>query len=186
MDIVPVTAANLSLLDTLFCSDASARHCRCMWFIIRVKDFHAGGEAANAGKLRVLAKASPFPLGVAALHDGEAVGWVAAGPRSRYARAISMPTLKGIDHAEDDDVWLVPCFFVRADMRQQKIVSRLLAGAVDLARSHGASAVEGFPATGKTPPRSDPQVGVESTFESCGFRAVRRPSTKRVVMRLDL
>jgi hypothetical protein len=63
------------------------------------------------------------------------------------------------DPAEDDDVWLVPCFFVRVGERGQGITSALLDAAVELAREHGATAVEGFPRSAGQPPSPDDFLG---------------------------
>lgn len=94
--------------------------------------------------------------------------------------------MKGIDQSENDCVWLVPCFLTRPDMRGKGLARELLQGAVDLARSSGASAVEGFPKAGSKRSNADGQVGTETLFASCGFKPVSRPSSNRVVMRLDL
>jgi GNAT superfamily N-acetyltransferase len=186
LEVRPLALSDLPALAQLFSCDRLADGCWCMWFIIRVKEFHAGGSAANAAKFKELAAISEQPLGVVAYLDGEAVGWAAVGPRSRYVRAVRTPTMKSIDPSESDDVWLVPCFFVRPDCRKQGIVKSMLAAAVDLARRSNASAIEGFPASGDKPSSTDRQVGTERQFESCDFRAVHRPSSKRVIMRLDL
>jgi GNAT superfamily N-acetyltransferase len=86
--------------------------------------------------------------------------------------------------SEDDQVWLVPCFFVRVGSRRQGITRELLRAAVELARTRGATAIEGWPLTGK--PSADEYLGREQVFAACGFKQVRRPTPRRVVMRLDL
>ncbi len=58
--------------------------------------------------------------------------------------------------------------------------------AVAGARRHGATAVEGFPLAGPGPHTADRYLGTEALFAACGFTPVRRPSSRRVVMRLDL
>lgn len=75
------------------------------------------------------------------------MGWVAAGPRSRYATATAPRStiLKDRDPAEDEDVWLVPRIFVRVGARRSGLTRALLTAAVALARERGAKAVEGFP-----------------------------------------
>jgi GNAT superfamily N-acetyltransferase len=179
-----VTYDNFADLERLFDSDRSASSCWCMWFIIRVKDYHEGGGAANRAKFKELAAKSAEPLGLVAYRDGEPVGWAAVGQRSRYARAVRTPTMKDLDQSENDKVWLVPCFFIRPDMRGQGIAGALLKEAVALARKHGASAIEGFPTAKKS--SADRQVGTEPLFVAYGFRAISRPSSNRTVMRLDL
>jgi GNAT superfamily N-acetyltransferase len=157
-----------------------------MWFIIAVKAFHSGGAAANEEEFKAIAKRSAHPMGLIAYLDGEPVGWVAAGPRSRYARAVKTPTMKAIDQSENDDVWLVPCFFIQPDMRGRKVTRALLKAAVKLARKSKASAIEGFPTAGSKLGSADRQVATEHIFATCGFHAISRPSSNRVVMRLDL
>ena len=121
LDVRPFGAGNLPDLEQLFSSEKSAEGCWCMWFVIAVKEYHQGGSAANAAKFKALAASSAHPLGVIAYNDGRPVGWAAAGPRSRYARAVRTPTMKGIDQSQNDNVWLVPCFFIRPDMRGQRL-----------------------------------------------------------------
>lgn len=126
------------------------------------------------------------PVGLLAYRDGEVVGWCAAGPRSRYVRALRTPTFKGHDPAEDETVWLVPCFYVRREARREGVIRALLEGAVDLARKHEATAIEGFPFASGAKRSKDIMVGLEPLFASCGFSATRRPSPARVVMRRQL
>jgi len=185
LEVRPLALGDLPALGRLFSSDKSAKSCWCMWFIIAVKEYHQGGAPANEAKFRTLAASAARPLGLMAYLDGQPVGWAAAGPRSRYARAVRTPTMKGIDQSENDDVWLVPCFFIRPDMRGQKIARRLLERAVELARDSNARAIEGFPTAGSKHGSTDRQVATEGLFEACGFGVVSRPSSNRVLMRLD-
>ena len=61
-----------------------------------------------------------------------------------------------------------------------------LNAAVEQARGHGATAVEGFPLAGDGPHKSDRYLGTEPLFAACGFDIVTRPSARRVAMRRDL
>jgi GNAT superfamily N-acetyltransferase len=127
------------------------------------------------------------PVGVLA-YDEEArpVGWCAIGPRARYARALRSRILAGHDPAENERVWLTPCFFVRVGSRRSGLTQALLTAAVETAREHGATAVEGFPLAGPGPHRDDRYLGTEPLFAACGFAPVSRPSPRRVVMRRSL
>ena len=172
-------------LETLFGSDPIVNGCWCMWHIVRVADFHAAGRDGNRAKFEELLAESPEPLGLVAYEDGEPVGWCAAGPRSRFTRALATPTLRGRDREEDDAVWLVPCFFVKETARRRGVTSALLEAAVSMAKSAGATAIEGFPdAAGKRVERG--ARGNEAAFASCGFVSVTRPSEARVIMRRAL
>jgi GNAT superfamily N-acetyltransferase len=183
-EVRPLLRDDVPALGRLFASERSAAACWCMWFVIPVKQFHLGGGAANAALFEAMAASSEQPLGVIAILDGLAAGWAAAGPRSRYARAVRTPTMKGVDHAEDNSVWLVPCLFTRPDLRGRGVARALLEAAVRLAAERGASAVEGFPTRTRT--GADRQVGTEALFRGCGFETIARPSSNRVLVRRDL
>lgn len=160
-----------------------------MWFIRRVADYHAAGDAGNKAAFVELLDTSEVPVGLLAYSDeGDPIGWCAAGPRSRYSRAVKAPTMKGHDAAEDFDVWLVPCFLIHHDQRRRGVAKALLEAAVHVATEAGAKAIEGFPLSGsKTRSKSaDFMTGTESLFAACGFSPLRRPSDNRVIMRREL
>lgn len=172
-------------LGRLLASDGSAAGCWCMWFMIPVKDYHAAGGAANEARFRELARVSSEALGLIAYSRGEPVGWAALGPRSRYRRALRIPTMAGSLRSEDDEVWLLPCLFTRPDRRRSGVARHLVESAVAEARTRGARALEAFPTTGTKQTSADRQVGTENLFAASGFHVVDRPSSNRVVMRVD-
>lgn len=186
IEVRPVTPDLYADADAIFTSSPETARCYCMWFIMPVREYRAGGREANRRLFCELVEEVSNPFGLLAYLDGEVVGWCAAGPRSRYARAVRTPTFKGRDPAEDDAVWLVPCFYVRKDARRRGVSRALLEAAVDLAGQRGASAIEGFPFAEGAYRSRDGMVGVESLFASCGFEVTRRPSPARVIMRRDL
>ena len=174
-------------MDALFETSAETKRCSCMWFIIPVKQYQADGPAGNRESCHNLMAVDRYPLGLLAYLNEIPVGWCAVGPRSRYVRAIKTPTYKERDKELDDDIWLVPCFYVHRDARGQGIAEKLLEAAVELARENGATAVDGFPFAGSTrQSKGDVQVGFEPLFVSCDFETIRTPSAKRVVMRKQL
>ena len=101
-------------------------------------------------------------------------GLTAVAPRS--------PVLKDRDPAEDDDVWLVPCFFVRVGARRMGFTRALLTAAVEVAGEHCAKAVERFPLAAGPKVSADGFLGAEQVFAGCGFTDVARPVVRRVVM----
>lgn len=127
-------------------------------------------------------------MGLLAYEGDVPVAWCALGPRSRFERAIGPRStmLKGRDPAEDDDVWFVPCFFVRVGHRRGGLTRELLDAAVELAKQHGARAVEGFPLASDNPTKADGYLGREHVFAESGFERVANPTPKRVVMRRNL
>ncbi len=183
----PLSADRLTDLQRLFATNGTLTGCWCMYFLSTGREFAAGWGEPNRARFLELVAREPAPVGLLAYRDGEPVGWCAAGPRSRYAKAARSPLYRDRDPAEDRDIWLVPCFFVHRSARRSGIMSHLLAGAVRLAQAHGARAVEGFPlASNRRHPSGEAYVGVEGVFAACGFRELRRPNERRVVMRLDL
>jgi GNAT superfamily N-acetyltransferase len=187
VDVHPLTADRLADLDALFCTNKTTAGCYCMWFLAPSKQVSAGWGDINRADFTGRAEAAPEPFGLLAYRDGEPVGWCAAGPRSRYARALRSPILKERDADEDGSVWLVPCFFVRRDARRSGVTRALLGAAVSLARSHRARAIEGFPLNGdRRRSTMEAFLGVEPLFASSGFSVVARPSASRVVMRREL
>jgi GNAT superfamily N-acetyltransferase len=185
-EIQPLTPELIPDALTLFGTSTGTARCFCMWFIIPVKQYHAGGPDRNRELFCGLVTDSTLPAGLLAYRSGEPVGWCAVGPRSRYARAIETPSFKGRDPSEDEAVWLVPCFYVRKDARRSGVSRALLQAAVDVAKEHGATAIEGFPFARGMRPSPESMVGGETAFAACGFRVDRRPTATRVVTRLDL
>lgn len=185
MDIRPLAPERRADATELFESSAPTRGYWCMWFLMPVKDVQAGWGQVNRDRFADLAEQDPAG-GLLAYADGQAVGWCATGPRSRYPTAARSRLMKGRDPAEDGQVWFVPCFFVRPGSRRGGITQQLLLAAVDFAAAHGATAVEGFPLAGNGPHNSDRYLGTEPLFAACGFSVIARPSPRRVVMRREL
>jgi GNAT superfamily N-acetyltransferase len=176
-------------LATLFGTSKTTSSCYCMWFLVPAKECQAGWSGANKVAFERMAATDRHPVGLLAYRGGEPVGWCALGPRSRYARALRSAVLRAAlaedrDPGVDDTVWLVPCFYVRRDMRGLGVTRALLEAAVREAGRRGATAIEGFPLSGeKRRGTGEAYLGVEPLFASCGFTAVARPTPGRVVMR---
>ena len=183
----PVGPDRLDDLAALFGTTRTTSDCYCMWFVVSAQECREGWGPGNRRAFERIAGEEPAPMGLLAYRGGEPVGWCAAGPRSRYARALRSPVLKARAPGEDAAVWLVPCFYVRRDARRGGVTRTLLEAAVSLARRRGAVAVEGFPLAGHgRRTTGEAFVGVEPLFASCGFVTVGRPTAARVVMRREL
>jgi hypothetical protein len=187
MDVRPLTRERLPDLAELFATTAMTSRCHCTYVLLGTREREAvwrAGRARDVLEQRV--DDEKLPMGVLA-YDDLAQGWCAVGPRSRYPAIRRSPLWKGRDEAEDDTVWLVACFYVRAAARHAGVMTDLLEGGVRLAAHHGADAVEGMPrAAGERVDASSSFVGFEQTFAEADFVPVRRPSGKRVLMRRDL
>lgn len=160
-----------------------------MWFVNPAEEVRAGWrDGGNRHAFEALARTADPPLGLLAYERDRPIGWLATGPRSRYPRATGPRAriLRDRDTSEDDEVWLLPCFFVRVGHRRTGVTRALIAAAVEQARAHGATAVEGFPIADAYPKSQDDYVGKQRRFAECGFTCIAEPSERRVVMRRDL
>lgn len=159
------------------------RSCWCLWWR------EVGGPRVGRARARAetLVAASPHPIGVLAYENDRVVGWAAVSPRLEYPRLNA-----GRDTAPLGDlegIWAVPCFFIVADQRGRGHAARLLDAAVDLARGHGACAVEGVPVDPATRRRTAAAsyTGPVGLFRAAGFTEVaRRTPQGRVLMRREI
>jgi GNAT superfamily N-acetyltransferase len=165
-----------------------ANVCWCLSYRIPSKLNQELHGTARADMVRELVGQDP-PPGVLAYDGEEVVGWAAVHPRSD----TSFATNRRIPHVDDLDVWSVWCIRVRPGHRGKGISHRLLEGAVDLARSYGAPAIEGYPVDnkGSKVDLTMAYVGTRKLFERAGFvKAADTGSVlnnfPRVLMRRDL
>ena len=188
VEIHPLTPDRLPELAEVFLSHGSTRGCWCVAFIVPRKDYGQGWQGGNRARFEEMARELPTPMGLIGYDDGTPMAWCAVGPRSRYQRAISPRALilKDRDPGEDDDVWFVPCFFVRVGHRKKGTTRAMLAAAVEVAKENGARAIEGFPLADDNPTTLDGYYGRERLFAACGFECIARPTPKRAVMRREL
>ena len=130
------------------------------------------------------------PLGVVAYVDDIAVGWTRVMPRCDIPGVARNRSLRRI---LDDvpTVWWVTCFAVDSKHRSLGVATELLRAAVDHAKQHGATAVEGHPVD--TDALEADRVsgsalftGTMRTFSAAGFHEIGRTFISRPVMRRDL
>ena len=83
MHVEPLTATRSGDLAGLFASNATARGCWCMWFLLPSREVQASWGHANRNRFEELATHEDAPLGLLAYAEDMPVGWCAAGPRAR-------------------------------------------------------------------------------------------------------
>jgi GNAT superfamily N-acetyltransferase len=168
--------------------DPDANVCWCLSHRVDSRTNNELVGAARGEYVRELCGREPRP-GVLAYDGDEVVGWAAVAPRAElpFARSRKIP------HVDDLPVWSVWCIRVRPGRRGRGISHDLLAGAVDYARSQGASAIEGYPVDnrGEKVDLTMAYVGTRRLFEGAGFvKAADTDSVSggfpRVLMRLPL
>ncbi len=192
--VVPANEASWEDLQTVFGRGAAAK-CQCQRIKLGDHNWYAMAVEDRAQRLREEADCgnpeADGTSGMVAYLDGEPAGWVAVEPRAsfRRLRGSSVPWAGRAEDPDDPDVWAIVCFAIRPGYRGQGLTRPLAAAAVAYARAHGAKAVEGYPMVprpGQTVSWGEMNVGSRSTFAAAGLREVSRPTTRRVVMRLEL
>ena len=159
--------------------------CWCQFFRLP----RAGWDRATAPAMRsalheqVRGEVPPGVLGYVA---GAPVGWCAVAPRVSYPRLGRSRIAQATD--DGPGVWSVTCFVVRVGHRRRGISAALLDGAVDLARRHGASIIEGYPvdAVARQTSAAELYHGPLSVFLRAGFTEAARPAAGRAVVRLSI
>jgi GNAT superfamily N-acetyltransferase len=176
LDIHPLTPARLPDLATLFGQGGDPKWCWCSFYRVRGVDFRSATPAGNRGILEgAVAELAPQGRapGLVAYRDGEAVGWVSLGPRDDYERLQHSRVLAPLD---ERPVWSIVCFVVARAARRQGVAHALLSAAVDYAREHGATLLEGYPleTDGGRVPAANAYKGTVAMFERAGFKVVER------------
>lgn len=163
--------------------------CWCQLFLGPSAEREAGAD--NRSALRSEVTCSAIPPGLIAYVDDEPAGWTRTGPRSGFPGVTENRALARVLERDGATTWWVACFAVARPYRGVGVATALLRGAVDLARDHGAHAVEGHPVdvAGLRSARvagSALFTGTKNLFASAGFVEVARTSPTRPVMRREL
>src|SRR5262245_47017405 len=126
---------------TLFGPNGASVGCWCMFWRLPNSELNANSADDNRAALESVVR-SGRPSGLLAYDGDEPVGWCAVAPRAEFRRLPRTKALELTD-PDDDSVWSITCFVVRTDRRRRGVATALLDAAVEFARAHGASAVEG-------------------------------------------
>lgn len=180
----PVAPGDFPRLAELFGPRGACAGCWCMAWRLARAEWEAGRGVPNRARLARLVRASArrAPPGVLAFVGARAVGWCSVAPRAEFAALAKKPSL-ATDW--DERTWSVTCFFVAREERRRGLGKRLLTEAVRLARRHGATRVEGYPAAppkdGGELPAAFAWTGLPSVFEACGFETLADAPGKRPI-----
>jgi GNAT superfamily N-acetyltransferase len=184
LTVRPLTPALWTDLERLFGPRGACGGCWCMYWCVPRRQFQAQKGEGNRRALqrRVRAGATPGLIGYA----GDApVAWCAVEPRAHYPGLARSRVLAPVDGA---DVWSVSCLYVRADERRRGRTAEMIRAAVEHARAHGASTIEGYPHEpgAEKMAAAFAWTGFASAFRAAGFEEVARRSPKRPIMRRAL
>jgi GNAT superfamily N-acetyltransferase len=164
--------------------------CWCRLFLRSTicKSAESGPRPDNRDALRHEIAQAAVPPGLLAYVDNQPVGWTRVGPRSDFPGVSGNKALAKV-LTEDPGVWWVTCFVVDSRHRRSGVGSTLLRAAVEFAREHGATAVEGHPVdvaalSAARVSGSAIFTGTVAMFSAAGFTEVARTYPTRPVMRL--
>lgn len=149
-----------------------------------------GGPADNRDALHHEISSAQVPPGLIAYVEETPVGWTRVMPRSDVPGVLANRALQRV-LTDDPRAWWVTCFAVDQRHRSIGVATALLHAAVEHARRHGASAVEGHPVDTDAL-RADRVsgaalfTGTMRTFVAAGFTDIGRTYPSRPVMRLQL
>jgi GNAT superfamily N-acetyltransferase len=178
--ILPLTTERWPDLETLFGPSGACMGCWCMWWRVRNKDFNQLGREGLKNGLRTLVHQG-VEAGLIAYADATPAGWVTIAPRSQYVRLATSKLLAPVD---DQPVWSMPCFFIHKSYRGKGLMRVLIQGAVDYARTHGATIIEVYPFESQSQTSTmNIYTGVVSAFRDLGFVEVERRKPNRPIMR---
>ncbi|HEX5045326.1 MAG TPA: GNAT family N-acetyltransferase [Candidatus Polarisedimenticolaceae bacterium] len=187
LTIHPLTPERWPDLEAVFgargCS--IARSCWCMAYRVTGdrKPLRPGQPRSQVNRtaLKRMVDAGT-PPGLLAYREDVPVGWVSLGPREEFAKLQRSPVMKPVD---DRPVWSIICFVVPPLYRKQGVAHALLRGAIDYARSRGATLLEAYPVD--RPGRLGDETlwfGPKSMYDRAGFEVVARRKPARPVVRL--
>ena len=179
IEVRALTPSRWDDLVELFGPRGAVTGCWCMYWRQPRPVWREHTNESNRRQMRRIVNAGRRP-GLIAYREGRPVGWVSVAPREEYARLEASQTLARVD---DNPVWSIVCFFIRAGQRGKGVGTALLNAAVDEAASRGARIVEAYPvdpASGKTS-NADAYTGVLKMYERAGFREVERRRGRPIV-----
>jgi GNAT superfamily N-acetyltransferase len=181
--VSPVTRDSWEALTGLFGRAGASNGCWCQYWLLGAA-YHRRDRSLNRQALLDETDGpSPGPGLLAHSADGSAVGWARLTPRSELAW---LHARFGQHLPAGDDVWSMPCFFVRTRWQGRGVMSALISAGVDIAHQEGLPVLEAYPI--------DPTVegatrnrfpGVLEPFLRAGLTEVSRLTKERAVVRYE-
>ena len=160
-------------LERLFGDKGAVGGCWCMyWRQPKGEKWEDVKGAENKRRFKTLVE-SGQAHGALAFDDGEPVGWVSFDPRTEFIKLNRAPSFRCEDA---EQVYSLPCFFIKAGYRGKGIASQLLEFAVESLQRRGVKIIEGYPAKpsgkGGAIPAAFAWTGTLPLFTQAGFKPV--------------
>ncbi|WP_410622485.1 GNAT family N-acetyltransferase [Amycolatopsis sp. cmx-8-4] len=179
----PLGPASWPDLERVFAGRAGrADSCWC-------QRFRRHDQPDNRAALRREVDTAAVPVGLVGYVDDEPVGWTRVQPRALLPGVTGNRAVRRL--LEDDPAaWWVTCFVVRRGHRGHGAGVSLLGAAVEWAREHGGSVVDGHPvdvaALAAVPSPAAVFTGTVAMFTRAGFTEIGRTFPSRPIMRKRL
>jgi GNAT superfamily N-acetyltransferase len=188
--VLPATPERWPGLERVMQTPGDPELCWCQVFRVPREDWDARPVERNRADLERLVEAGQRP-GLVAYDGDDAVGWCSVAPLAQLTRLKASPHIAAARPEGDvlDGRWAVTCFVVREEARGRGLLETLLTAAVDFAREHGATALEGYPLDVDAAEHVTPDElygGTVTLFEQAGFRRLGTLGTERALMLLPL
>jgi GNAT superfamily N-acetyltransferase len=180
LKIRPLTPNLWPEVEDLFGELGACNGCWCMYWRIG-SAYHKRPRARNKAAFHEVVKNGP-PPGLLAFDGNLAAGWCQLTPRDALPWLDRAWRLRRVD---DVPVWSLSCFYIRKGYRKRGVTSALIAGALKIAKSAGAPALEAYPLDADLTPSSS-STGFASTFTRAGFKIIARRTLQRPIMRRNL
>ncbi len=180
-----LSVTNWSQFVTLFGNNGACGNCWCMYFRLNKADFLEGKtDNGNKDKMHTLVK-NNLPTGVLGFIDGIPIAWCALAPRTDFLKLNKSRVHKPID---TENVWAIPCFFIRKEYRRMGVSVALLKGIIEYAKENNIKILEAYPTipTQDKLPDSFAWIGLYKSFEHAGFKIVDTTSKNRPMVRYYL
>jgi GNAT superfamily N-acetyltransferase len=184
LTVYPLTIERWEDFMSLFGPRGACAGCWCMYWKLKRKDFELLKGDGTRQLMRGLVERGAIP-GLLAYDKGKVVGWCAIARREDYVTLERSRVLKRVD---EQPVWSIVCFYVKADGRKKGITTGLIKAAIDYICQQGGKIVEGYPIQPKKDqiPAVFAYTGFYSTFINCGFVEAARNSATRPIMRYTI
>jgi GNAT superfamily N-acetyltransferase len=180
LQVLPATASRWPDVMAVFTSRRSQPDsCWC-------QRFRPHAEPSNRAALQFEVETAETAVGLLAYVDDRPAGWSRVVPRHTLDGIRGNRALQRL-LVDDEAAWWVTCFMVRPEQRGSGLAVALLTEAVEYARQHGASTLDGHPVdVAMLKGRAAPAAlftGTSATFEAVGFAEIGRTYPSRPVMR---
>lgn len=168
-------------LEKLFGKNGACAGCWCMWWRLEEGETFEEIKGARARKRFKALVEGGKAHGILAYIEGEPIGWCSFDRRVDYSRLDRAPSL-ACDDAEQ--VWSIPCFFIKAGFRGQGVGRALLAAALAALKKRGAKIAEAYPKVlSRKLSNGEAFTGVPPLFEKQGFELVALRSPRKAAGR---